>query len=131
MNVKKDDNDQELGSKSLEELLLQSDLFAGMARADGKILDIEKSVSSTYFDQADSAKSELVKSHYDYVVQDDDTDNRLSTVMSFMSNLSIDDKYKLLRCLSAVAICDGELDPRELDILKQFAKAMDIDPSNI
>lgn len=131
MNIKKDDNDQELSTKSLEELLLQSDLFAAMARADGKILDIEKSVSSAYFDQKDPEKSELVKSHYDYVVHDEDTDTRLSTVMSFMSNLNVDDKYKLLRCLSAVAICDGELDPRELDILKQFAKAMGIDQSNI
>lgn len=116
---------------SLEELLLQSDLLAGMARADGKILEIENMVASTYFEQRDHEKSRLVKSHYDYVLQDETTDSRLSTVMSFMSKLDREDKYKLLRCLSAVAVCDGHVDPRELAIINQFAEAMDIDPSGI
>ena len=118
-------------AKSLADLLLQSDLLAGMARADGKVLDIENTVAATYFEQQSSENSELVKQHYDYVLQEEFTDARLSTVMSFMNKLTIDEKYKLLRCLSAVAICDGELDERELALIKQFAKAMDIDPSKI
>lgn len=116
---------------SLEELLLQSDLLAGMARADGKILEIENIVASAYFEQKNHEKSGLVKSHYDYVLQDETTDSRLSTVMSFMSKLDREDKYKLLRCLSAVAVCDGHVDQRELAIINQFAEAMDIDPSGI
>lgn len=114
---------------SLEELLLQSDLLAGMARADGKILEVENTVASTYFEQKDSEKSNLVKAHYDYVIQDESTDARISTVMSFMSKLDREDKYKLLRCLSAVAVSDGHLDKKEIDIINQFAKAMDIDQS--
>jgi uncharacterized tellurite resistance protein B-like protein len=116
---------------SLEELLLQSDLLAGMVRADGKVLDVENTVATEYFEQKNSEKSELVKSHYNYVIQDENTDARISTVMSFMSKLDREDKYKLLRCLSAVAVCDGHLDKKELDLIKQFAKAMDIDPNGI
>lgn len=116
---------------SLADLLLQSDLLAGMARADGKVLGIENMVAETYFEQQDNGKSGLVKQHYDYVLQDEDTDTRLSTVMGFMKKLSKEDKYKLLRCLSAVAVCDGDLDPRELAIIQQFAKVMEIDPSEI
>ena len=116
---------------SLEELLLQSDLLAGMVRADGKVLDVENTVATEYFEQKNSEKSELVKSHYNYVIQDENTDPRISTVMSFMSKLDREDKYKLLRCLSAVAVCDGHLDKKELDLIKQFAKAMDIDPNGI
>jgi uncharacterized tellurite resistance protein B-like protein len=116
---------------SLEELLLQSDLLAGMVRADGKVLDVENTVAKEYFEQKNSEKSELVKSHYNYVIQDENTDARISTVMSFMSKLDREDKYKLLRCLSAVAVCDGHLDKKELDLIKQFAKAMDIDPNGI
>lgn len=116
---------------SLEELLLQSDLLAGMVRADGKVLEVENTVAIEYFEQKNYDKSELVKSHYNYVVQDETTDVRISTVMSFMSKLDREDKYKLLRCLSAVAICDGHLDKKELDLINQFAKAMDIDPSGI
>ena len=116
---------------TLEELLLQSDLLAGMVRADGKVLEVENTVAEEYFKQKNSEKSQLVKSHYNYVVQDENTDARISTVMSFMSKLDREDKYKLLRCLSAVAICDGHLDKKEIAIIKQFAKAMDIDPSGI
>lgn len=116
---------------SLEELLLQSDLVAGMARADGKVLDVENLVAESYFDQEDPEKSGLVKSHYAYVVNDEDTDSRVTTVLSFMANLEREDKYKLLRCLSAVAICDGELHPKELALLKQFAFAMGIDPEDV
>lgn len=116
---------------SLEELLLQSDLLAGMVRADGKVLDVENTVATEYFKQKNFEKSELVKSHYNYVIQDENTDARIGTVMSFMSKLDREDKYKLLRCLSAVAISDGHLDKKEIDIINQFAKAMDIDPSGI
>lgn len=116
---------------SLEDLLLQSDLLAGMVRADGKVLDVENTVAIEYFEQKNYEKSKLVKSHYDYVLQDETTDARIATVMSFMSKLDREDKYKLLRCLSAVAICDGHLDKKELDLINQFAKTMDIDPSGV
>jgi len=114
---------------SLEELLLQSDLLAGMVRADGKILEVENTVASAYFEQKNSEKSDLVKSHYEYVIQDETTDARMSTVMSFMTKLDREDKHKLLRCLSAVAVCDGHLDEKEIALINQFAKAMDIDPN--
>lgn len=114
---------------SLEELLLQSDLLAGMARADGKVLDVETLVANAYFQDENENKSDLVKSHFTYVAQDDDTDLRMNTVMSFMTRLSNDEKHKLLRCLSALAICDGELHPKELGFIKKFAKAMDINIS--
>lgn len=116
---------------SLEELLLQSDLLAGMVRADGKILDVENTVASTYFEQKNHEKSDLVKSHFEYVTQDETTDSRLDTVMSFMTKLNKEDKYKLLRCLSAVAICDGHLDEKEVTLINKFADAMDIDPSGV
>ena len=122
---------EESNNTSLEELLLQSDLVAGMVRADGRVLEVENTVASAYFEQKNSEKSDLVKSHYEYVIQDESTDARISTVMSFMSKLDREDKYKLLRCLSAVAVCDGHLDKKELDLINQFAKAMDIDPSGI
>lgn len=116
---------------SLEELLLQSDLLAGMTRADGRILPIEKMVASEYLNEKNSKKSALLSQHFDYVVNDETTDVRVNTVIGFMSKLDVEDKYKLLRCLSAVAMCDGELDPREFSLIKQFAKAMDIDPNTI
>ena len=118
---KNDNSTDGKDSISLEELLLQSDLLAGMARADGKVLDIENTVAEAYFAQENSDKVELVRSHYNYVVQDDETDVRMGTVMSFMGKLSLEEKYKLLRCLSAVAICDGELHPKEASLIKQFA----------
>lgn len=130
-NKKADLGNQSHDSVSLEDLLLQSDLLAGMARADGKVLEIEGSVAETYFQDEGNSKSELVKQHFDYVVQDEETDLRISTVMSFMSKLSNDEKYKLLRCLSAVAICDGELHPKESALIKQFAKAMNIEINGI
>jgi uncharacterized tellurite resistance protein B-like protein len=132
-NIQTDDEIQidETKVHSLADLLLQSDLLAGMARADGKVLGIENMVAETYFEQQDNQQSTLVKQHYDYIVQDEDTDARLSTVMGFMKKLSTEDKYKLLRCLSAVAVCDGDLDPRELAIIQQFAKVMEIDPGKI
>jgi len=40
----------EAEAKSLADLLLQSDLLAGMARADGKVLDVENTVAATYFE---------------------------------------------------------------------------------
>lgn len=122
---------EESENVSLEDLLLQSDLLAGMVRADGKVLDVENTVAAEYFEQKNYEKSKLVKSHYDYVLQDETTDARIATVMSFMSKLDREDKYKLLRCLSAVAICDGHLDKKELDLINQFAKTMDIDPSGV
>ena len=122
---------EENENTSLEELLLQSDLLAGMVRADGKVLEVENTVATEYFEQKNPEKCDLVKSHYNYVIQDENTDTRISTVMSFMSKLDREDKYKLLRCLSAVAICDGPLDKKELDLINQFAKAMDIDPRGI
>lgn len=115
-------------STKLEDLLLQSDLMAGMARADGKVLEVEKAVSQSFIESQYGEKASLVKRHYDYVLQEDETDNRLGTVMSFMKKLDEEDKYKLLRCLSSVAVCDGELDPRELEIIRKFAEAMEIDP---
>lgn len=118
-------------SASLEELLLQSDLLAGMVRADGKVLEVENTVATTYFEHNNSEQSDLVKTHYNYVIQDDGTDDRVSTVISFMTRLDREDKYKLLRCLSAVAVCDGHLDKKEIALIKQFAKAMDIDPGVI
>lgn len=126
-----DEDKKDEQSNSLEDLLLQSDLLAAMSRADGKVLGIENVVASSYFDNKNPEASKLVKSHYDYVVQDEDTDTRLNTVMSFMTKLNTKDKHQLLRCLSAVAICDGELDQRELKILKQFAKVMGIKPGSI
>lgn len=122
---------EESENVSLEDLLLQSDLLAGMVRADGKVLDVENTVAAEYFEQKNYEKSKLVKSHYDYVLQDETTDARIATVMSFMSKLDREDKYKLLRCLSAVAICDGHLDKKELDLINQFEKTMDIDPSGV
>lgn len=122
---------EESENVSLEDLLLQSDLLAGMVRADGKVLDVENTVAAEYFEQKNYEKSKLVKSHYDYVLQDETADARIATVMSFMSKLDREDKYKLLRCLSAVAICDGHLDKKELDLINQFAKTMDIDPSGV
>lgn len=116
---------------TIEELLLHSDLLAGMARADGKVLDIENVIASSYFEQENLDKSDLVKIHYDYVLHDEDSDTRLSMVMSFMSKLNLEDKHKLLRCLSAIAISDGELHPKELALIRQFAEAMGIDPNGL
>lgn len=120
-------HEEDKSNTSLEALLLQSDLMAGMARADGRVLDVENLIAESYIDTENITNSEQVKSHYTSVVDDENTDTRVSTIMSFMANLSLDDKYRLLRCLSAIAMCDNELHPKEADLLKQFAKAMDID----
>ena len=116
---------------SLEELLLQSDLLAGMARVDGKVLDIESVFASTYLEHLNTSKSSLVKSHYDYVVQNDETDGRIASVMEQMSHFSREEKHRIPRCLSALAICDGELHPKEAAMIKQFADAMGIDSSSL
>jgi uncharacterized tellurite resistance protein B-like protein len=116
---------------ALEALLLQSDLLAGMARVDGKVLDIESVFASTYLEHLNTEKSALVKSHYDYVVQNDETDGRIDSVMEKMSYYPNEEKYRILRCLSALAICDGELHPNEAAMLKKFADAMNIDGTSI
>ena len=123
--------DDQNSSLTLEQLLQQSELLACMSRVDGKVLDIEKVFAETYLEKLDTEKSSLIKSHYDFVVQADETDSRLSSIMDFMANYTREEKYRLLRCLSALAICDGELHPKETDLIKQFANAMEIDSGGI
>ena len=124
-------SDDQNSMLTLEQLLQQSELLACMSRADGKVLDIENIFASTYLEKLDTEKSSLVKSHYDYVVQADETDERLFSIMHLMANYPREEKYRLLRCLSALAICDGELHPKETAFIEQLADAMDIDSGGI
>ena len=116
-----------MSNASFEKQLLQSDLFAELARADGKILDAETLVASGFIGGENSPFVELMKSNFENKIHDDDFKLDFDEIKEFMARISTEEKKKILRSLSALAICDGELHENEQKLIEQFTQAMQVD----
>ena len=114
-------------SLSNENLTLIAHLFASMTCADDKIKDIENFTAETFLEDYRTEDIQRIKQAYRGSLKNYGHEERKQIIKSFVGEFTEHQKIGLLRSLSAVAICDGEVHPEEQYIIKLFMEQMEID----
>lgn len=107
--------------------IVQAKLLAAIARADGKVLQIENLVAE--FQISSMGKSELdqVKQLYLSELDRKVTAENLAKIIDVMKRARFADRMSLIKMLSAIAVSDGELHPDELQFIKSTMNSLKVD----
>ena len=109
--------------------ILKADLLAMMTQADGEVLEIEKSVSKAILDMVDTKNLRYyseghIKSQFLNSLKQDSDINICEADQELLRNLSLYEQSKLIKELSAIATCDGNLHHKEKRLIENLMTIM-------
>ena len=121
---------------NVELRMVQARLRAIMSGIDGKVLEVENLVAESMLELLDKKEAYELKTLYKEELEKPQTDETLQEVISFMQRAPIHERVSILKMLSSLAICDGEVHENEEAFLKSAMRKLKVivqisDPNSI
>ncbi len=117
---------EELPLTDVELRLVQARLLASMSNIDGKVLDVENLMADSMLELMDKKDIYKLKQLYLEELSNPNLEHSLDEIVEFMKRAPINERISLLKMLSALAICDGELHKNEELFLKSAMRKLSV-----
>ncbi len=104
--------------------LAQAKLLALVARADGKVPDIEDMVAGSAIETLAAEDVFHLKHLYNKISLDTEQDVDLEETAALLESASFQEKLSLIRMLSSIAACDGDIRVLEQAIITKMMHAL-------
>ena len=119
-------NIEELPLTDIELRLVQARLLASMSTIDGKVLDIENFMADSMLELMDKEDVYKLRQLYLEELKNPNLEHSLDEIIEFMKRAPINERISLLKMLSALATCDGELHKNEELFLKSAMRKLSV-----
>lgn len=119
-------NIEDLPLTDVELRLVQARLLASMSTIDGKVLDIENLMADSMLELMDKEDVYKLKQLYLEEIKKPNLEYNIDEIINFMKRAPIDERISLLKMLSALATCDGELHKDEELFLKSVMRKLSV-----
>lgn len=110
---------------------IRAELLSMVAKADGKVMDIENLTAETILENSGSIHEVFAKDLYNWSVKTTLETDEQENLYSQLKNLPVAEKVSIVSSLWAVAASDGEIHPKERSTIKELMELMDVDPNLI
>lgn len=119
-------NIEDLPLTDVELRLVQARLLATMSNIDGKILDVENLMADSMLELMDKEDVYKLKQLYLEELNKPNPEYSIDEIIDFMKRAPIDERISLLKMLSSLARCDGELHKDEELFLKSVMRRLSV-----
>lgn len=119
-------NIEDLPLTDVELRLVQARLLATMSTIDGKVLDVENLMADSMLELMDKKDIYKLKQLYLEELKNPNLEHSLDEIVEFMKRAPVNERISLLKMLSALAICDGELHKNEELFLKSAMRKLSV-----
>ncbi len=119
------DNEQ-LPLTNIEIRLIQAKLLAMMSSIDGRVLEVENLVAESMLELMDRKEAYQLKALYMEELQKPQTEETIDDIIEFMKRAPLQERISLLKMLSSLAICDGEVHENEEAFLKNAMRKLKV-----
>lgn len=116
----------ELPLTSVEIRLIQAKLLAIMSRIDGRILEVENLVAESMLELMDHKEVFKLKTLYLEELEKPQKEEDVNEIVEFMNRAPVQERISLLKMLSSLAICDGEIHENEEQFLKNTMRRLKV-----
>lgn len=117
---------EEIPLTEIELRLIQARLLAIMSVIDGKVLDIENLLADSMLELMDKEEVYKLKQLYLEELENPDLEENLDDIIEFMKRAPLQERISILKMLSSLAICDGEMHENEETFLKSAMKKLQV-----
>lgn len=119
-------NPADLPLTNIELRLVQAKLLATMSTIDGKVLDVENLMANSMLELMDRKDVFKLKQLYLEELENPNSEHSLDEIIAFMERAPIHERISLLKMLSSLATCDGELHKDEELFLKSAMRKLSV-----
>lgn len=119
-------NPADLPLTNIELRLVQAKLLATMSTIDGKVLDVENLMADSMLELMDRKDVFKLKQLYLEELENPNPEHSLDEIIAFMERAPIHERISLLKMLSSLATCDGELHKDEELFLKSAMRKLSV-----
>lgn len=119
-------NIEDLPLTDVELRLVQARLLATMSTIDGKVLNVENLMADSMLELMDKKDIYKLKQLYLEELKNPNLEHSLDEIVEFMKRAPVNERISLLKMLSALAICDGELHKNEELFLKSAMRKLSV-----
>jgi uncharacterized tellurite resistance protein B-like protein len=119
-------DNSELPLTNVEIRLIQAKLLAIMSRIDGRILEVENLVAESMLELMDQKEVFKLKTLYLEELEKPQKEEDIDEIVEFMNRAPVQERISLLKMLSSLAICDGEIHENEEQFLKNTMRRLKV-----
>ncbi len=117
---------EDLPLTNIELRLVQARLLAMMSGIDGKVLEVENLMAESMLELMDKKEAYELKKIYEEELEKTQDEETLQEVIEFMQRAPIQERVSMLKMLSSLAICDGEVHENEEAFLKSAMRKLKV-----
>ncbi len=117
---------EDLPLTNIELRLVQARLLAMMSGIDGKVLEVENLMAESMLELMDKKEAYELKKIYEEELEKTQDEETLQEVIEFMQRAPIQERVSMLKMLSSLAICDGEVHENEVAFLKSAMRKLKV-----
>lgn len=110
---------------------IRAELLSMVAKADGKVKEVENLTAETILENSGSIHEVFAKDLYNWSVKTTLQNDEQENLFEQLSTLPLEEKISIINSLWAVAASDGEIHPKERSIIKELMKLMGVDENLI